>query len=65
MINIHPEVNKIKDTIIEIRRDIHKHPELSFQEFRTANLIKEKLECLNINAQTGVGKTLLLLILID
>ena len=57
MINIHPEVNKIKDTIIEIRRDIHKHPELSFQEFRTSNLIKEKLECLNINVQTGVGKT--------
>ena len=57
MINIHPEVNKIKDTIINIRRDIHKHPELSFQEFRTANLIKEKLEFLNIDVQTGVGKT--------
>ena len=29
---INPEVLKIKKTIIETRRDIHKHPELSFQE---------------------------------
>ena len=29
---INPEVFKIKKTIIESRRDIHKHPELSFQE---------------------------------
>ena len=54
---IHPEINNIKDTIIDIRRDIHKHPELSFQEFRTAKLVADRLNSLNIDVTTGVGKT--------
>jgi amidohydrolase len=39
------------------RRDIHTHPELSFQEQRTANLVAEELAALGIEAQSGVGKT--------
>ena len=38
------EANKIIDEIVEIRRDIHRHPELGNQEFRTSNLVKEKLQ---------------------
>ena len=57
MINFHPEITKIEKNIIKIRRDIHKHPELSFQEFRTAKLIAKKLESLKIKVTTGVGKT--------
>ena len=57
MINIHPEVNKIKDTIINIRRDIHKHPELSFQEFRTSKIVAEHLEQYGLIVQKNIGKT--------
>ncbi|HHY58118.1 MAG TPA: amidohydrolase [Chloroflexi bacterium] len=39
------------------RRDIHAHPELSFQEQRTANLVATELAALGIETQTGVGKT--------
>ncbi len=39
------------------RRDIHTHPELSFQEQRTAGLVAEELAALGIEAQSGVGKT--------
>ena len=39
------------------RRDIHTHPELSFQEQRTASLVAEELAALGIEAQSGVGKT--------
>ncbi len=39
------------------RRDIHMHPELSFQEHRTANLVAGELMAMGIETQTGVGKT--------
>ncbi|MFZ1770817.1 MAG: amidohydrolase, partial [Caldilinea sp.] len=39
------------------RRDIHAHPELSFQEQRTASLVADELAALGIEVQTGVGKT--------
>ena len=35
--------NAIMDEITEIRRDIHKNPELGFPETRTSALIREKL----------------------
>lgn len=62
------------DKIITIRREIHKNPELGFEEFKTSNLIKKSLESMGINdieemATTGLvaiidsgksGKTLAL-----
>lgn len=33
----------IFDEVVEIRRDIHRHPEQGNQEFRTSSLVKEKL----------------------
>ena len=47
----------IEDKIIALRRKIHKNPELSFNEFKTAALIAENLAELGIEYQTGVGKT--------
>lgn len=37
------------DKVIAIRREIHKNPELGFEEFKTSNLIKESLESMGIN----------------
>lgn len=47
------------DELIEFRRDLHMHPELSFKEFRTTEKIKEKLvslgiEIIDIGLETGV-----------
>ncbi len=39
------------------RRDIHAHPELGFQESRTARLVAERLEAAGIEVTRGVGKT--------
>jgi amidohydrolase len=48
----------LKDEIIRLRRDIHAHPELSFQEFRTAQLAADTLAEIGIkNVRTGVGRT--------
>ncbi len=54
---VHPEVLKIKNNIIETRRDFHKHPELSFQEFRTSKIVAERLEQYGIKVQKNIGKT--------
>jgi amidohydrolase len=43
--------------LIELRRTIHRHPELSFQEFQTAALVAETLQSLGIRHQVQVGKT--------
>jgi amidohydrolase len=48
----------LSQELTRIRRDIHSHPELSFQEFRTAQLVADTLRKIGgITVRTGVGKT--------
>ncbi len=54
---IRPEIKKLKKIIINTRRDIHKHPELSFQEKRTSKLVAKKLNNLGLDVIQNVGKT--------
>ena len=42
--------------LVETRRDIHRHPELSNEEARTAGLVAEKLRALGLEVKTGVAK---------
>ncbi|MDH3455750.1 MAG: M20 family metallopeptidase [Gemmatimonadota bacterium] len=41
--------------LIEIRRDIHRHPEVSGQEARTAEVVAERLRTLGLEVQSSVG----------
>src|SRR4030042_5589726 len=41
----------------DLRRDLHMHPELGFQEVRTANIVARELNNLGMEVKTGVGKT--------
>ena len=43
--------------LIAIRRDIHAHPELSFQEKRTSALVSNYLEKLGFEVRAGIAKT--------
>jgi amidohydrolase len=43
--------------LIAIRHDIHRHPEVGFEEHRTASLVAEKLRAWGIEVAEGVAKT--------
>lgn len=43
--------------LIAIRRDIHAHPELAFEETRTAGVVAKELARLGIPHRAGVGRT--------
>jgi len=44
-------------SLVATRRDIHQHPELGFEETRTAALVAERLRKLDYHVTPGVGKT--------
>ena len=50
-------VKSYKPWLVELRRNLHMHPELAFQETRTAGLMAENLESLGLPYHAGVGKT--------
>lgn len=41
--------------LIALRRDLHRHPELSGEEQRTAGIVAERLRALGLEVETGVG----------
>jgi amidohydrolase len=43
--------------LVELRRDLHRHPELRFAERRTAALMAERLTALGYAVRTGLGGT--------
>jgi amidohydrolase len=43
--------------MIARRRDFHQHPELGFQEYRTAEIVATELNQLGLEVQTGIGLT--------
>ncbi len=49
--------DSLEQHLSEIRRDIHRHPELSFRETRTAEVVSRELERLGITHETGVAGT--------
>lgn len=51
------EAGALRDEMVARRRDLHMHPELAFEEVRTAGLIADELLQLGLEVQTGVGKT--------
>jgi amidohydrolase len=51
------EIAGRESDLIALRRDFHRHPELSHQERRTAEIIAERLHAAKLEVRTGVGGT--------
>lgn len=55
--NIERLAGEYFEEIVSIRRHIHKHPELSFEEFQTSDFICSKLDEWGIKYRKGIVKT--------
>lgn len=45
------------ELLIRTRRDLHRHPELGFQEHRTAGIVAERLRAAGYEVITGIAET--------
>lgn len=57
MTDFRQEAEIIFDELVRYRRDFHRHPELGFQETRTAGIVAESLSSMGLKVQAGIGKT--------
>jgi metal-dependent amidase/aminoacylase/carboxypeptidase family protein len=55
--NMLAEAKMLAGQLSAWRRDFHQHPELSFQEFRTAGVVAQTLGEIGLEVQTGIAKT--------
>ncbi len=51
------EAEFLREELVARRRDLHRQPELAFEEVRTAGIVADELRELGIEVQTGIGKT--------
>ena len=55
--NILPEIQAKLPDLTAFRHDIHRHPELAFAEFRTADRVVERLTAVGIEVHRGFAET--------
>lgn len=55
--DISARTRELQHRLTAWRREIHRHPELGFQEHRTARLVADTLEEMGLEVETGIGKT--------
>ncbi len=56
-IDFKAEAEQLTEEMIAVRRDLHMHPEVAFEEVRTSGIVADTLRGLGLEVQTGVGKT--------
>lgn len=51
------DIDELVPDMVALRRDLHEHPELAFEEVRTSGIVAQRLRALGLEVQTGVAKT--------
>ena len=57
MSDIESIADRLTPRLVELRKQLHQHPELAFEEHETARAVTEFLHKLGLQTKTGVGKT--------
>ena len=56
-LKVKEESKSISDWIVKIRRELHEHPELMYEEFKTSELIRRELDKLDIQYKHPIAET--------
>ena len=51
------EIDERVPDLVAMRRDLHEHPELAFEEVRTSTIVAQRLRSLGLEVQTNIAKT--------
>jgi amidohydrolase len=54
---LNSDIDELVSDMVALRRDLHEHPELAFEEVRTSGIVAQRLRALGLEVQTGVAKT--------
>ncbi|MBC8506050.1 MAG: amidohydrolase [Anaerolineales bacterium] len=57
MPDFYAEAKELFEYTRDLRRDFHQHPELGFQEVRTAGIVAKELRSLGLEVSTGIAET--------
>jgi amidohydrolase len=52
-----PQIESYASELTAIRRDLHAHPEIGFEEKRTSSIVAEKLASWGVTVHRGLGRT--------
>jgi amidohydrolase len=55
--NLQADLEALTDSMVAVRRDLHQHPEIAFEEHRTSAIIADHLERAGLRVQRGIGGT--------
>src|SRR5439155_189336 len=51
------DIDELVPDMVAMRRDLHEHPELAFEEERTSGIVAKRLRTMGLEVQTGIAKT--------
>jgi amidohydrolase len=51
------DIDELVPDMVAMRRDLHEHPELAFEEVRTSGIVAQRLRTLGLEVQAGVART--------
>src|SRR5258708_13661316 len=51
------DIDELVPDMVALRRDLHQHPELAFEEVRTSGIVAQRLRTMGLEVQTGIAKT--------
>ncbi len=49
--------SKYRSWLVDVRRDLHQHPELAFEEVRTAQIMADNLKAFGLDVKKDLGRT--------